>query len=319
MPTLCIIVPCYNEEANLLASAQQLLAALHGLIAADKVSDDSTILFVNDGSRDNTWPLICQLHEQDKHYTGLHLAANVGHQNALFAGIETMLERCDLSITIDADLQDDIAVMERMVDLYNAGQADIVYGVRSDRRSDTAFKRITAQAFYRLMTFLGADTVYNHADYRLMSHRAMAQLTRYKERNLFLRGIVPQIGYPTATVSYARQKRTAGKSHYSLKKMVSFAWDGITSLSIKPITLIMSAGLLVTAIALVALVYVLISYFCGRVVSGWPSLMLSIWFLGGLQLFAIGVIGQYIGKTYMESKERPRYTVEEFLHHDNED
>ena len=318
MTKLVIIVPCYNEQEVLASSAQQLLDTLKGLIATGKLHDDSALLFVNDGSRDATWSIIQELHAGDKHVLGLNLAANVGHQNALFAGIDIMKERFDASITIDADLQDDIAAIEEMVELYNAGEADIVYGVRSDRSSDTAFKRGTAQAFYKFMNFLGAKTVYNHADYRLMSRRAMEQLARYKERNLFLRGIVPKIGYKTASVYYTRKKRTAGESKYPLKKMLSFAWDGITSLSIKPISLIVGLGLAVTGTAFIALIYILISYFCGNTISGWPSLMISIWFLGGLQLFAIGVIGQYVGKTYIESKERPRYTVEELLTHDDE-
>ena len=318
MTRLCVIVPCYNEEQVILSSADRLLKILNKMIEEKAIADNSAILFVNDGSRDNTWRLITQLYEQDRHFCGINLSSNVGHQNALFAGIDTVKEEYDASITIDADLQDDIEVMPQMVALFNEGRADIVYGVRSDRSSDSFFKRVSAQGFYKVMKLLGVETVYNHADYRLMSKRAMKQLTLYKERNLFLRGIVPKIGYPTATVSYSRKKRDAGRSKYPLKKMLSFAWDGITSLSIKPITLIMGLGIAVMVIALISFIYTLISFFCGRTISGWPSLMISIWFLGGLQLFAIGIIGQYVGKTYIESKERPRYCVEEYLKH-NED
>ena len=318
MTRLCVCVPCYNDEQVFLSSAERLMNILNKMIEEKAIADNSAILFVNDGSRDNTWRLITQLYEQDRHFCGINLSSNVGHQNALFAGIDTVKDEYDISITIDADLQDDIEVMPQMVALFNEGRADIVYGVRSDRSSDSFFKRVSAQGFYKVMKLLGVETVYNHADYRLMSKRAMKQLTLYKERNLFLRGIVPKIGYPTATVSYSRKKRDAGQSKYPLRKMLSFAWDGITSLSIKPITLIMGLGIAVMVIALISFIYTLISFFCGRTISGWPSLMISIWFLGGLQLFAIGIIGQYVGKTYIESKERPRYCVEEYLKH-NED
>lgn len=246
---------------------------------------------------------------------GLGLAGNVGHQNALFAGLQTATEICDVSISIDADLQDDIGVIEEMIDEYLAG-ADIVYGVRSERKTDTFFKRFTAQSFYRVMEQMGVKTVYNHADFRLMSARAMKQLGQYKERNLFLRGMVPLIGYKTATVTYARKERLAGESKYPLKKMLSFAWDGITSFSIKPISMIMAFGGFIVACSVLAFIYTLVSYFMGHVSPGWSSLMISIWFLGGVQLLFIGVVGQYVGKTYIESKERPRYNVEEFLNHE---
>lgn len=246
---------------------------------------------------------------------GLGLAGNVGHQNALFAGLQTAAEICDFSISIDADLQDDIEVIEQMVDEYLSG-ADIVYGVRSERKTDTFFKRFTAQAFYRIMEMMDVKTVYNHADFRLMSARAMKQLGQYKERNLFLRGMVPLIGYKTATVTYARKERLAGESKYPLKKMLSFAWDGITSFSIKPISMIMAFGGAIVACSVIAFIYTLVSYFMGHVSPGWSSLMISIWFLGGVQLLFIGVVGQYVGKTYIESKERPRYNVEKFLNHE---
>ncbi len=312
MNRLVIIVPCYNEEEILNWSSEQLLNTLNSLIDSNTVSKDSKILFVNDGSKDNTWNIIKDLVAKDKHFCGINLAGNVGHQNALLAGIEATKDEFDASVTIDADLQDDVNSIKGMLNAYSEG-ADIVYGVRSDRTSDTFFKRFTAQGFYKLMAFLGVDTVYNHADYRLMSSRAMAELCRYKERNIFLRGIMPKIGYKTAKVFYERKERMAGESKYPLKKMLAFAWDGITSLSIKPITFIMSLGLGVVIISLIAFAYIFISKIIKDTASGWASIMASVWLLGGLQLFAIGIIGQYIGKTYIESKERPRYNIEEYL------
>ncbi len=312
MKKLFIIIPCFNEQEILENSAKQLLGALNKMIINAKISDNSKILFVNDGSEDKTWEIISRLVGEEKHFAGLNLAGNVGHQNALLAGIEIAKELCDISITIDADLQDDIDVMEQMVDANDRG-ADIVYGVRSDRKTDSFFKRNTAQAFYKVMSFLGADTVYNHADFRLMSKRAMEKLLEYKERNIFLRGIVPKIGYKSQNVYYERKKRIAGKSKYSLKKMIAFAWDGITSLSIRPISYIMVLGLVVVLVSVIAFLYIFISYILGRTSSGWTSLMASIWLLGGLQLFSIGIIGQYIGKTYIESKERPRFVIDELL------
>ncbi len=319
MHRLMIIVPCYNEEEILEHSAKQLLELLNGLIDEKKISRDSGILFVNDGSSDGTYDIIKKLYESDRHFYGVSLAANAGHQNALLAGIDVAKDMCDISVSVDADLQDDISVIGEMVDLYENGSADIVFGVRNDRKSDSFFKRVTAQGFYRFMSLLGVDTVYNHADFRLMSRRAMKQLLLYKERNIFLRGIVKKLGYKTACVYYSRSKRLAGESKYPLKKMLSFAWDGITSFSIKPITFIMGLGIAVTVIALIAFAYVLISYFLGKAISGWPSIMISVWLLGGLQLFAIGIIGQYIGKTYTEVKERPRYNIEEILNHRDEE
>lgn len=311
---LMIVVPCYNEEEVLPDTAAQLLQVVYDLMEKKKISDDSGVLFVNDGSRDRTWELIEQQYHADSHIYGLNLAGNVGHQNALLAGLHTAQDICDLSISIDADLQDDIGVIEQMVDHYYAG-ADIVYGVRSERKTDSAFKRVTAQAFYKLMQALGAKTIYNHADYRLMSARAMRQLSQYKERNLFLRGIVPTIGYQTARVYYARRERTAGESKYPLKKMLAFAWDGITSFSVKPITLIAALGAFIIGCTVLAFLYTLASWASGHVVPGWSSLMISIWFLGGVQLFCIGMVGQYVGKIYVESKERPRYNIERFLDH----
>lgn len=314
---LIIIVPCYNEEAVLPDTAKQLTGVIRDLIQKQKIAPNSGVLFVNDGSRDKTWALIEQLYETYDCVFGLNLAGNVGHQNALFAGLEAVKDRCDFSVSIDADLQDDISVIEEMVDKYHAG-CDIVYGVRSDRKTDSFFKRATAQMFYRIMRGMGVKTVYNHADFRLMSSRAMQQLSRYKERNLFLRGIVPELGYQTDSVYYARKPRTAGESKYPLKKMLSFAWQGITSFSIKPISLIAALGGVIIACSVIAFVYTLVSYFLHHTAPGWSSIMISIWFLGGVQLFSIGMIGQYIGKIYMESKERPRYNVERLLMHEKE-
>ena len=315
MQRLMIVVPCYNEEEILPYSIEKLTGLVKELITKAKISSNSGVLFVNDGSKDRTWEIIQKEYAENPYVYGLGLAGNVGHQNALFAGIQTAAEICDVSISIDADLQDDIGVIEQMIDEYLAG-ADIVYGVRSERKTDTFFKRFTAQSFYRVMEMMGVKTVYNHADFRLMSARAMKQLGQYKERNLFLRGMVPLIGYKTATVKYARKERLAGESKYPLKKMLSFAWDGITSFSIKPISMIMAFGGVIVACSVIAFIYTLVSYFMGHVSPGWSSLMISIWFLGGVQLLFIGVVGQYVGKTYIESKERPRYNVEKFLNHE---
>ena len=315
MQRLIIVVPCYNVEEILPYSIEKLTGVIKNLIEKSKIASNSGILFVNDGSRDGTWEIIQNEYAKNPYVYGLGLAGNVGHQNALFAGLQTAAEICDFSISIDADLQDDIEVIEQMVDEYLSG-ADIVYGVRSERKTDTFFKRFTAQLFYRIMEMMGVKTVYNHADFRLMSARAMKQLGQYKERNLFLRGMVPLIGYKTATVTYARKERLAGESKYPLKKMLSFAWDGITSFSIKPISMIMAFGGVIVACSVVAFIYTLVSYFMGHVSPGWSSLMISIWFLGGVQLLFIGVVGQYVGKTYIESKERPRYNVEKFLNHE---
>lgn len=315
MQRLMIVVPCYNEEEILPYSTEKLTEVIKNLIKKSKIASNSGILFVNDGSKDKTWEIIQNEYAKNPYVYGLGLAGNVGHQNALFAGLQTAVEICDFSISIDADLQDDIEVIEQMVDEYLSG-ADIVYGVRSERKTDTFFKRFTAQSFYRIMEMMGVKTVYNHADFRLMSARAMKQLGQYKERNFFLRGMVPLIGYKTATVTYARKERLAGESKYPLKKMLSFAWDGITSFSIKPISMIMAFGGVIVACSVIAFIYTLVSYFMGHVSPGWSSLMISIWFLGGVQLLFIGVVGQYVGKTYIESKERPRYNVEKFLNHE---
>ena len=314
MKRLMIVVPCFNEEKVFPSSAERLIAVIENLINKEKISADSGILFVNDGSRDRTWELISKAFKASKYVYGINLAGNVGHQNALLAGLNTVKDICDISVSIDADLQDDIGVIEEMIDKYYDG-ADIIYGVRTERKTDSFFKRFTAQSFYKFMSAMGVESVYNHADFRLMSARAMQELSLYKERNLFLRGIVPKIGYKTDCVYYARKERTAGESKYPLKKMLSFALDGITSFSIKPITMVALLGAIIIACTVIAFIYTLISYFLGHTVPGWSSLMISIWFLGGVQLFSIGIVGQYVGKTYIESKERPRYNIEEFLDH----
>ena len=308
---LGIIVPCYNEEEIFNYSCEKLTTLIVDLINKKKISKNSFILFIDDGSRDNTWNLIDTECHKNKYVHGLKLASNVGHQNALFAGICESLPFLDVSISIDADLQDDINVIYEMIDKYNSG-IDIVYGVRNDRKTDSFFKRFTAQFFYKFMHFMGVKSVYNHADFRLMSKRAMQGLTEYKERNLFLRGIVPLIGYKSANVYYARKKRIAGKSKYPLKKMLSFAIDGITSFSIKPMSLICGLGIIIIVLSIIAMLYGVIGYFLGNSISGWSSLFCSIWFLGGVQLLCLGIIGQYVGKTYVETKERPRYIVEQF-------
>ena len=317
MKRLMIVVPCFNEEEVFPTSSKELIAVVENLIKKEKISGDSGILFVNDGSRDRTWELISEAYKESKYVYGLNLAGNVGHQNALLAGLNTVKDICDISVSIDADLQDDVGVIEEMIDKYYAG-ADIVYGVRSERKTDTFFKRFTAQSFYKFMSAMGVKSVYNHADFRLMSARAMQALSLYKERNIFLRGIVPKLGYKTDCVYYARKERMAGESKYPLKKMLSFAFDGITSFSIKPITMVTVLGAAIIACSVIAFIYTLISYFLGHTVPGWSSLMISIWFLGGVQLLSVGIVGQYVGKTYIESKERPRYNIEEFLNHDKD-
>ncbi len=312
MHKLIIVVPCYNEEEVLPTTMPALSAVLQNLIQKEKISPDSAVLYVNDGSRDNTWNMIKEAHEKDIHIFGLNLAGNVGHQNALLAGIEFAKERCDITVSIDADLQDDINVIEEMVDKYLAG-ANIVFGVRNDRTTDSFFKRFTAQNFYKFMKVLGTKTVYNHADYRLLDTLAMDALSQFKERNMFIRAVIAKMGFKTDTVYYARGKRTAGESKYPLKKMIAFAWDGITSFSNKPITMVTGLGFVILLCAFIALIYSLCAHFFGQTVSGWTSLILSIWFLGGLNLFAIGLVGQYVGKTYIETKQRPRYIIKESL------
>lgn len=313
MDRLAIVVPCYNEEEVLKIASKALREVLDDLIQKEKISKESFVLFVNDGSKDRTWELIEEEHAAYPiQIKGVKLAGNVGHQFALTAGLITAKDMCDVTVSIDADLQDDVTVIENMIDSFHSGH-DIVYGVRSERKTDTFFKRITAQGFYKVMAMMGVKTVYNHADFRLMSKRAVEHFSQYKETNLFLRGMVPLIGYQTDSVYYERKERVAGESKYPLKKMLALAFNGITSFSIKPISLITALGILIICGSLLAAVYAFISYFTGNVVQGWTSLILSIWFIGGVQLLAIGLVGQYIGKIYVEVKNRPRYNIEKVL------
>ena len=313
MYKLAIVVPCYKEEEVLEICSEALRGVLNDLVAKGKITEDSFVMFVNDGSKDRTWELIESEHAKHPvQVKGVNLAGNVGHQYALTAGLLVAKDMCDISISIDADLQDDVAVIEDMVDAYYAGN-DIVYGVRNDRSTDTFFKRATAQGFYKFMEVMGVKTVYNHADFRLMSKRALEHFSKFKESNLFLRGMMPLIGYNTTSVYYSRKERVAGESKYPLKKMLALAFNGITSFSVKPISLILSLGVGIIVLSILATAYSLIVHFMGNTVPGWTSLMLSIWLLGGLQLFAIGLVGMYIGKIYMEVKERPRYNIEKIL------
>ena len=301
---LYIVVPCYNEEEVLPETSRRLRAKLEGLMAAGKISERSRVLFVNDGSRDRTWELITRLHGECPLFCGADLSRNRGHQNALLAGLMTAKERCDMAISMDADLQDDIDAVDAMVEQYYAG-CDVVYGVRSSRKKDTFFKRFTAEGFYRVMNFMGAETVFNHADYRLMSRRALEGLAQFREVNLFLRGIVPMIGYRTSTVEYERGERFAGESKYPLKKMLSFAMEGITSLSVKPIRYITGLGFLIFAVSILMLIYSIVRWATGATIIGWASVICSVWAIGGLILLSLGVIGGYIGKIYLETKGRP--------------
>lgn len=309
---LAIVVPCYNEEEMLPITSEALRGKLKELSDKGKISPDSFVLFVDDGSKDKTWELIEKEHKEHKEIYGLKLAGNVGHQYALTAGLITAKEVSDITISIDADLQDDIDVFEQMVDYYHDG-CDIVYGVRNKRKTDSFFKRFTAQTFYKVMNFFGAKTIYNHADYRLMSKRSLDHFANYEEVNLYIRGIVPLIGYKTECVYYDRKVRMAGESKYPLKKMLALAIEGITSFSVKPIRYITLLGILSVILSAIALIWAIVSYFIGPVEPGWTSLIVSIWFIGGVQLISIGLIGEYIGKIYMEVKHRPRYNIEKFL------
>ena len=308
---LFVVLPCYNEEEVLGETSKRLLELYGKMISEGTVSPESKIVFVDDGSRDRTWEIISGLCEQNNIYRGVKLAHNAGHQNALLGGLMTVKDECDCAVSIDAALQDDINVIPEMVKKFDNG-CDVVYGVRSERKTDSFFKRTTAQGFYKFMAMMGVDVVYNHADYRLMSRRALNDLESFKEVNLFLRGLVPLIGYKSDSVYYERAERFAGESKYPLKKMLSFAFDGITSFSVKPIKVLWSMGLIVCVAAVIAAIYTLVSKFFGYTSDGWASLMCSIWFLGGVQLVSIGIIGEYIGKIYKESKARPRYIIEEY-------
>lgn len=312
MNIIYLVVPCYNEEDVLRETASRLKEKMQGLISNKVISDKSRITFIDDGSKDKTWSIIEELNSNDKIFSGVKLSRNRGHQNALLAGLMTVKDYCDAAISLDADLQDDINVIDKFIEKFNYG-CDVVYGVRSERKTDTVFKRTTAQGFYKIMKGLGVDIVYNHADYRLMSKRALDSLQDFKEVNLFLRGIVPLIGYKSDVVLYERNERFAGESKYPLKKMLSFAFEGITSFSVKPIRLILTVGILMFISSLAALLYFLIIWMAGKTVQGWTTVVASIWMLGGIQLLCLGVIGEYIGKIYIETKQRPKYIIDKFI------
>ncbi|MBR4973347.1 MAG: glycosyltransferase family 2 protein [Clostridia bacterium] len=311
---LYIVVPCYNEQEVLRETAKRLKEKLEKLINEGKVSVKSRVLFVNDGSKDNTFGIIEELYSESELFEGINLSRNRGHQNALLAGLMEASKKADVTISMDADLQDDINAVDEMLDEYYAG-CDIVYGIRKKRKKDTFFKRFTAELFYRLMNFLGAETVFNHADYRLMSKRAIEGLAQFKEVNLFLRGIVTMIGYRTSSVYYEREERFAGESKYPLKKMISFALEGITSFSVKPIRFITLIGFLIFITSIIMIIYFIVRWFIGATVVGWASVACSVWAIGGLIMLSLGVLGEYIGKIYLEIKQRPKYIIEKVLEH----
>lgn len=309
---LYIVIPCYNEEPMLHITAEVLKKKLEQMEEDGIISSDSRAVFINDGSKDGTWNVIKELYEREKWFLGINLSRNRGHQNALLAGLMTVKDCCDLTISMDADLQDDIDAMDEMMKNYEEG-CEVVYGVRSSRESDTVFKRCTAEGFYKFLELLGANIVYNHADYRLLSRVALNGLAEFGEVNLFLRGIIPMIGYKSAQVFYERKKRAAGESKYPLKKMLTFAFEGLTSLSIKPLRLITAIGCFIFTLSIVVGIYSLFRHFTGNTVMGWTSIVLSIWAVGGLLLLSIGIVGEYVGKIYLETKGRPRFLIQEFL------
>lgn len=309
-PSLYIIIPCYNEQEVLPITAPMFLTKLNELVAADKISDKSRIMFVNDGSKDDTWNIICELAKSDGHFIGISQSRNRGHQNAVLAGLMEAKDKCDITISIDCDGQDDINAMDKMVDEYLGG-CEVVYGVRSSRETDTFFKRTTAQGFYRFLSGMGAEVVYNHADYRLVSSKVLQEFANFKEVNLFLRGMIPLVGFKSTTVEYARAERLAGESKYPLRKMLSLAVDGVTSLSVKPLRLITGFGVIVALISFIGCIWALITAMCGHAVEGWASMTCIICFVSGVQLICLGIIGEYIGKIYMETKGRPRYIISE--------
>lgn len=309
---LYLVIPCYNEEEVLPETSKRLTAKLGAMIEMGLISQDSKIVFVNDGSKDHTWQLIRQYHEENPMIQGINLSRNKGHQSALLAGLMTVKEYCDMAISMDADLQDDVDAIDQFVEKYYEG-CEVVYGVRSERKTDSFFKRASSQSFYKLMLHMGVEIVYNHADYRLMSRRALDEMEGFKEVNLFLRGIVPLIGFQSGVVTYERHERFAGESKYPLKKMLNFAFDGITSFSVKPIRMVTTLGIIIFAISILMLIYFLITWCIGWTVPGWTSIVVSVWAIGGLQLLAIGIIGEYIGKIYMETKARPKFIVQEYL------
>ncbi len=312
MVTLYLVIPCYNEQEVLPETSKRLHEKYAQLVRDEKINTKSRIVFVDDGSKDRTWEMIEELHQENDIFSGVKLSRNRGHQNALLAGLSSVVGKADAYISMDADLQDDINAIDGFLEELSKG-SEVVYGVRSARKKDTFFKRFTAEFFYKMMNHLGAEVVFNHADYRLLSNRALEGLLEFKEVNLFLRGIVPMVGYKSSKVYYERNERFAGESKYPLKKMIAFATQGITSLSIKPIRMIISLGFVTFLISLIMLVYFLIRHFTGNTEIGWTSLIVSIWALGGLQLLAIGVIGEYIGKVYLETKNRPRFIVDKFI------
>ena len=309
-PRLFIVIPCYNEEAVLPITAPMFLEKLRQLTDAGKIAEDSRVLFVNDGSRDKTWSIIRDLAAQDEHYIGICQSRNRGHQNAVLAGLMEAKDKCDITISIDCDGQDDINAMDEMVDAYLDG-CEVVYGVRSSRETDTFFKRFTAQSFYKFLAMMGAEVVYNHADYRLISAKVLNEFANFKEVNLFLRGLVPLVGFKSTSVSYSRAERLAGESHYPLKKMIGLAVDGITSLSVKPLQMIMGFGLFIAFVSFVGCIWALITALCGKSVAGWASMTCIVCFVSGVQLICLGIIGEYIGKIYLETKQRPRYIISE--------
>ena len=315
---LMVVIPCYNEEEVLPETSRRLVEKMASLEKKGLITPDSRVLLVNDGSRDRTWEMICELHKENPLFEGVKLSRNRGHQNALLAGLMTARNRCDISISMDADLQDDMDAMDRFIEKYNEG-CDVVYGVRNKRETDTFFKRETALMFYRLMKGLGVDITYNHADYRLMSNRALNALAQFGEVNLFLRGLAPLVGFQSDVVTYDRSERFAGESKYPLKKMLAFAIDGITSFSVKPLRLITSVGLGIFVVSLFMLLYTLISWIAGKTVVGWTSTLASIWMIGGIQLLSLGIIGEYVGKIYNETKRRPRFIIERYLNDAGDD
>lgn len=309
-PVLKLIIPCYNEEQVLPITSAMFLAELQSLIGAGKISPDSRIMFVDDGSRDRTWDIIKSLSESDVHYSGIRQSRNRGHQNAVLAGLMEVKDSCDITVSVDCDGQDDIHAVSDMVDAYEKG-AEVVYGVRSSRKTDTLFKRFTAESFYKLLAAMGVEVVFNHADYRLISARVLHEFAKFEEVNLFLRGMIPLVGFNSTSVYYERKERIAGKSHYPLRKMLALAFDGITSLSIKPLRMITAAGLITALVSFIGIIWSVIGHIAGNTVAGWTSMTCIVCFLGGIQLVGIGVLGEYIGKIYMEVKHRPRYIISE--------
>ena len=307
---LYIIIPCYNEEKVLPITSTMFLEKIKSLVNKGKISDKSRIMFVNDGSKDRTWEIICELAKTDEHYIGISQSRNRGHQNAVLAGLMEAKDNCDITISIDCDGQDDINAMDKMVDEYLNG-CEIVYGVRSNRQTDTFFKRFTAQGFYKLLNAMGAEVVYNHADYRLVSSRVLKEFENFKEVNLFLRGMFPLVGFKSTSVYYERHERIAGESHYPLRKMLALAFDGITSLSIKPIRMITGLGIAIAMLSFAGVIWSIVIAILGKTVAGWASMVCIVSFIGGIQLICVGVIGEYIGKIYMEVKHRPRYIISE--------